>query len=534
MVGLPWKVDGPNPDVNFGPSMGRLKTTLNKIRRTPELLEQYNQIMVDQVNAGILEPAPYVDHSDPPDKLYYMPHQPVVKETSSTTKLRIVYDCSSGDPSLNDCLYRGRVYAGQDEKAVYTFLARTRLFPSLLVSDLEKAFLQIRLHDGDKDSNRLLWPENPEISDRPQVLRFTRVTFGIISSPYLLGATVEFHLSQTKSGLADSLIKGAYVDNFITPIFDPAEILAKAQEIRKIFWTGGFNCRQFTSNCRAEVKELPEDWREDKEEVSLLGVPWKVDEDVYVMRFPVHQGKFTKRTLLSTLASMFDPNGFCAPALLPAKHVQASVWKEGYGWDEELPKSFKVDWDKATEGWEANEIWLPRRCFMLENGAPIQLHAFADASGSGLGYSIYARHPETYQTGLLFARAVVIPTSMQPKPTKKDPNASRGISIPRLEIQALYLLARTVNRLKETLEIKISEVLLWTDSTTSIQWLQKEHHGETFVRNRIKVLKPFQVRYINTSENPADLASRGCRVQELKDHQLWFHGPEWLQQPEEK
>ena len=95
MVGLPWKRDDPNPDLNFRPSMGCLKTTLNKLRRTPELLEQYNQIMVDQVNAGILEPAPYVDHSDPPDKLYYMPHQPVVKETSITTKKRIVYDCSS-------------------------------------------------------------------------------------------------------------------------------------------------------------------------------------------------------------------------------------------------------------------------------------------------------------------------------------------------------------------------------------------------------------------------------------------------------
>ena len=200
------------------------------------------------------------------------------------------------------------------------------------MSDLEKAFLQIRLHDEDKDSNRVLWPEDPKTSDRPQVFRFTRVTFGIISSPYLLGATVEFHLSQMKSGLADLLVKGAYVDNFITPIFNSKEIANTARKIREIFWEGGFNCRQFTSNCRKEVEKLPEDWREDKEEVSLLGVPWKVEEDMYVLRFPVHEGKFTKRTLLSTLASMFDPNGFCAPVLLPAKHVQASLWKEGTDW----------------------------------------------------------------------------------------------------------------------------------------------------------------------------------------------------------
>ena len=140
---------------------------------------------------------------------------------------------------------------------------------------------------------------------------------------------------------------------------------------------------------------------------------------------------------------MFDPNGFCAPALLPAKHVQAEVWKEGYGWDEQLPEKFKAEWQKATEGWSNYSISLPRRCFLLERDEPIQIHAFADASGTGLGYAIYARHPATSETSLLFARALVIPASMQPKPTKKDPNALKGISIPRLEIQALYLLART-------------------------------------------------------------------------------------------
>ena len=272
IVRLPWKKEGPNPDVNFGRSMGRLKSTLTKLRRTPEVLEQYNQIMVDQVNAGILEPAPFVDHSKPPDKLYYMPHQPVIKETSSTTKLRIVCDASDGDPSLNDCLYRGKVYAGQDEKAVCTFLAKTRLFPNVLVADLEKAFLQIRIADEDKDSNRLLWPEDPANSDRPRVYRFTRVMFGIISSPYLLGATVEHHLSQVKSELAGLLTKGVYVDNFIIPIPSPPDIYETAEEIRRIFWVGGFNCRQFNSNCQKEIQTLPEEWRDDRSEISLLGV----------------------------------------------------------------------------------------------------------------------------------------------------------------------------------------------------------------------------------------------------------------------
>lgn len=115
---------------------------------------------------------------------------------------------------------------------------------------------------------------------------------------------------------------------------------------------------------------------------------------------------------------------------------------------------------------------------------------------------------EELPDGTSFARAWVIPTSLQPKLTTKDPTASRGISISRLEIQAHYFLARTVSRLRETMEIDISELLLWTDSTTSIQWHKKDHHGG--VTKSSEGLEAISVRYINTSVNPADLASRGC------------------------
>ena len=70
--------------------------------------------------------------------------------------MRVVCDCSSGNPSLNGCLCRGKVYAGKDEKAVCSFVSRARLFPHMLVSDHEKDFLQIKLHEKDRDSNRLL------------------------------------------------------------------------------------------------------------------------------------------------------------------------------------------------------------------------------------------------------------------------------------------------------------------------------------------------------------------------------------------
>ena len=102
-------MDGPNPDVNFGASLDRLKTALTKLRKEHGLLEKYSQIMADQLALGIIEPSPFIDHSKPQDRLYYMPHQPVIKESSVITELRVLYDCSAGNPYLNDCSYRGAV-----------------------------------------------------------------------------------------------------------------------------------------------------------------------------------------------------------------------------------------------------------------------------------------------------------------------------------------------------------------------------------------------------------------------------------------
>ena len=182
-----------------------MRSMLKRFREKPELLVEYDKIMKEQLEQGILEvvPCPYQWKRN--NRTYYMPHQYVVKESSSTTKLRIVYDDSSGKPSLNDCLYRGKVYAGQFDKSIMAILARVRLMNNVLVMDLQSAFLQIVLDEEDRDSNRLLWPIDPLNSDIPQVLRFTRVTFGIISSPYLLGATLEYHLKKYNEKLAKEI-----------------------------------------------------------------------------------------------------------------------------------------------------------------------------------------------------------------------------------------------------------------------------------------------------------------------------------------
>ena len=72
---------------------------------------------------------------------------------------------------------------------------RFRLNKIGLVSDIEKAFLQVGLQKKEGDVTKLLWLknfENPTTEqDNIQEFRFCRVPFGVFSSPFLLGASIE-------------------------------------------------------------------------------------------------------------------------------------------------------------------------------------------------------------------------------------------------------------------------------------------------------------------------------------------------------
>ena len=91
----------------------------------------------------------------------YLPHQVVIREDKD--KIRPVYNGSSRPHrlalSLNDCIYRGPVLL----KQAAGILLRSRLFPHIVLCDIEGAFLQVQLHPNDRDCTRFFWTEDPKI-----------------------------------------------------------------------------------------------------------------------------------------------------------------------------------------------------------------------------------------------------------------------------------------------------------------------------------------------------------------------------------
>ena len=78
----------------------------------------------------------------------------------------------------------------------------------------------VSIEDADRDVLQFIWvddfsKESPEL----RVYRFTRVVFGVSSSPFLLNATTRFHLEkslETHESIVHQLLYSTYVDDIIT------------------------------------------------------------------------------------------------------------------------------------------------------------------------------------------------------------------------------------------------------------------------------------------------------------------------------
>ena len=198
-VSWPWKEDQPDLPENRTLALVRLKSLVSRMKNNPELIQKYDDIITDQLNKGIIEKVGSESNSL---IKHYVPHHAVVNPTKATTKVRVVYDasakCKSENKSLNECLYRGPILLQNLTGILLWF----RLNKIALVADIEKAFLQIGLQAQAKDVTRFFWLKDKDklgVENNIQMYRFCRVPFGNISSPFLLAATIDYHLKNCNS-----------------------------------------------------------------------------------------------------------------------------------------------------------------------------------------------------------------------------------------------------------------------------------------------------------------------------------------------
>lgn len=528
VVRLPLKESSDVLGNSYKMALVRFHSMERSLAKRPEIRVQYEAFMDEYENLGHMEPA---ECPKPGETVYYLPHHAILRPSSTTTKLRVVFDASAKTDrkiSLND-IQRIGPKLQQDLAAI---IMRWRTHRIVFTADIAKMYRQIGVHQMDQNLQRILWRKNP--TDKIKEYKLKTITYGTSSAPYLAIRTLkQLAMDEQERFKIGSkiLLRDFYVDDLMSGANSVPEALLAQNEIRQILSSGGLPIRKWTSNSEEILLNVPEQDREISlplhinmdSTVKTLGLHWNPVEDEFKYNVNLEQtSAYTKRQLVSEIAKIFDPIGWLAPIVVTSKILYQKLWLIGLDWDDQLPGSVAKEWEKYREHLpEVEKIRIPRWIGLNTNDNNIEIHGFCDASIHAYAAVIYVR---VYSNGRFSTKLLTSKTRVAP---------TRQISLPRLELSGALLLAKLLQTVKMALELPDDKLWAWSDSTITLGWI-KGHPSrwKTFVANRVTQIQtsldPSKWKYVNTKDNPADIASRGCQPHELRDHQLWWNGPQWL------
>lgn len=504
-----------------------------RLLKQPQAYAEYRKFIHEYAELGHMrEVHNRIDGTVP---MYYLPHHAVLKESSSTTKLRVVFDASCKTPSgvaLNDALLVGPTL--QDD--LVTILMRFRTFQVAISADIAKMYRQILVDSSQTALQRIFWRDSPR--EALKTFELLTVTYGTAPASFLairsLRKLAEEEAQSFPIG-ATIVLRDFYVDDLLTG----ADTLLEATEIKgqttELLQRGCFDLRKWSSNEASLQDNEGSDSKDftllgdQASETRTLGMVWNSKRDI--LKFPSigHLPLLsipTKRSILSRIALIFDPLGLLGPSIVISKIIMQDLWRLKLDWDESIPSDLYSRWIKFESTLEAlRHLEIPRKVISA-NVAQLELHGFSDASEQAYGACIFLRSisfegkPETI---LLCSKSRVTPL--------------KSISIPRLELCAATLLAQLHDKVKNCIPRKIDATHLWTDSEIVLCWIQScSRLWSTFIANRVGEIQSLTCienwHHVPSQENPADFLSRGVTPDILKDLKSWWWGPAFLQSDE--
>ena len=524
----------------------RLKSLRARLMKGGRYRDDYKNFMEMMLKKGYAEPVE--DDGGPEGRTWYLAHHGVYHPRKQ--KLRIVFDCSSEYQgiSLNKYLLQGPDLTN----SLTGILCRFRREPVAVSCDVEGMFNQVSVNVEDRDLLRFLWWEDGDVRRAPKVYRMTTHLFGARSSPACAMYALQSAAEDCNQQVAEFIKQDFYIDDGLTSVADEPSAVRLIVGAKAACEERGFHLHKFASNkpqvLRRAEQEADEEAvlqstvklckTEEPPTQSVLGIQWNTEKDTFAINVnsrknPTNDSKtlhksVTRRCILSVVSSVFDPLGFVSPFVLVGKLLLQELCRDGLGWDEPVSGDVARAWTEWLKDMLALEaIDLPR-CYAaggLTGATAVELHHFSDASREGYGQCSYLRiigAAGEVSTALVMSKARVAP--------------SKPVTVPRLELTAAVLAVKISQFLQEELGLVVSKEYFWTDSMIVLGYIANEaRRFHTFVANRVQQIRdhtsPDQWRHVRTSENPADLASRGCTAPELISNDVWWHGPEFLREP---
>ena len=319
-VSIPWIPGSKLTSTYEQHSRTRLRNVNRKLAKDEGLKQEYKRIVENQLDSGIIENVPETPTGE---RVYYMPHKPIVRKDAATTTVRMVFDANSKphplSSSINDCMFTGSPL----QPLMWDIMVRARMSSNILLVDLEKAFLQVSINDSDRDAFRFLFERN----GKEEHYRFIRVAFGVEASPFLLSATLQYHYDQQPpefESTVTALRENTYVDIIMQAGGQMADLEKLKRESKVIFDSAKFPIHKWESNIRSSEDN------NIKNPSVIFGYVWDKKQEtleIQAPEMPLNEPA-TKRSILRQLGRVYDPLGILSPTMAEGKHIYRETSEE--------------------------------------------------------------------------------------------------------------------------------------------------------------------------------------------------------------
>ncbi|GBO35345.1 hypothetical protein AVEN_145702-1 [Araneus ventricosus] len=222
------------------------KAERRELLKMPNVYQQYKDFMSEYLPLGHMEE---VDENsvDIKNQHFYIPHH-VIKESSFTTRLRVVFNASakfSSGVSLNDTLMIGPKV--QDD--LFVIILRFRSHNIAVKSDLQKMYRQVKVENEDRNFQKILWRDNP--SSPIKTYRLCTVIYGTASDYYLASRVLKHLAIDERSNFpkaSEVLLHNCYIDDVLFGVDTLQEAEKIIPKLQELLYSGGFKMHKWCSN----------------------------------------------------------------------------------------------------------------------------------------------------------------------------------------------------------------------------------------------------------------------------------------------
>lgn len=238
---LPFKTDRSKVSSNRRLALISLFKLEKKLH--PILKIEYVKFIREYFEMGHAEFAPLTN-----DNCYFIPHRAVIREESSTTPVRVVFNASSherGEISLNDALMIGP----QIQRELFDILISVRSYLFVFSADIAKMYRIIWIDEKDRDMQRILWRESP---DQPiREYRLNTVTYGTTPASFMATQCLEIVARKIEGQYPEAaqlIREHFYMDDLIASGDNIDRVKCNLKIIHDSLAAYGFHLRKYSAN----------------------------------------------------------------------------------------------------------------------------------------------------------------------------------------------------------------------------------------------------------------------------------------------